>query len=143
MLLFAPNSVIRAADHNANNNELKAKTDLLAVPDTTWREIGATNQPAFLNGWLNYDVTYNSAAFRKDALGYVHLKGLVRSGGVGSDIFVLPVGYRPALRAIFAGLNASNNAVGRIDVLPTGNISPQLTSNSWVSLEGITFKAEL
>ncbi|KKK52619.1 hypothetical protein LCGC14_3103070, partial [marine sediment metagenome] len=50
--------------------------------------------PTLLNSWVNYAATYDTTGYMKDGFGFVHLKGLVKSGVAGT-IFTLPVGYRP------------------------------------------------
>ncbi|MNI57151.1 hypothetical protein D3C73_1121930 [compost metagenome] len=59
--------------------------------------------PTLLNGWaaFNADV-YPSARFYKDSMGIVHLDGIIAGGVVtgGSNIFVLPIGYRPKSRML-------------------------------------------
>ena len=76
---------------------------------TTWRLVGAAGQPAFGDtescDWSNYDSVHSSAAFTRDAAGFVHLKGTLKTrqgpGVCENDdrperaVFVLPPGYRP------------------------------------------------
>jgi len=40
---------------------------------------------------------YMQPAFWKDVLGRVYLKGVFKSGFIGSTFFTLPMGYRPIL----------------------------------------------
>ncbi|MHA1304900.1 MAG: hypothetical protein ACTSPI_14475 [Candidatus Heimdallarchaeaceae archaeon] len=40
---------------------------------------------------------YMQPAFWKDTLGRVHLRGVFKSGPIGSSFFTLPTGYRPIL----------------------------------------------
>lgn len=94
--------------------------------------------PTFQNGWINYDVNYNSAGYFKDSLGVIHLRGLVKHGN--GTIFTLPEGYRPARRELF-GVATNPNVFGRIDVLLDGQVSMVTGNNGWISLDGITFKA--
>jgi len=93
MIIFTPNTVIKSADINYNFAEITAKG--LITPDSAWIVVAANGnpQPSFMNGWVNYDTTYTETAFRKDALGYVHIKGMIKNGSVGFDyaIFQLPV----------------------------------------------------
>jgi hypothetical protein len=96
--------------------------------------------PPLLNGWLNYGAGYNPAGYFKDKNGIVHLRGLVRSGTVGSTVFTLPAGYRPQNREIHAVVT-NPNAIGRIDVESTGAVIPVSGGNGWISLDGITFRA--
>lgn len=101
--------------------------------DTAW------TTPTMANSWVRYDLTYDTAGYYKDNNGFVHLRGLVRSG-TASTVFQLPVGYRPLMRKIFPSV--SNQTISRTDVRPDGWIEFSAYNNAWVSMEGITFKAE-
>jgi hypothetical protein len=97
--------------------------------------------PTLAGSWTNYGSGYNPAGYRKDASGFVHLRGLVTGGSAVSTIFTLPVGYRPAYRNLF--MVQSVSAVGRVDVATNGVVEDQISAGSgWVSLDGITFLAE-
>lgn len=98
--------------------------------------------PTLINGWSHYGGGYTDVKYMKDAMGFVHITGLVKNGSAGTA-FVLPVGYRPELTEIHATINASG--VTRIDIGDNGNVeinSRFNMSNSYVSLAGITFRAE-
>jgi hypothetical protein len=141
MTIFTPNTVIRSTEVNANFDELKTKTDYLTAPDSAWIEVGSGGSaPAFANNWVNYGGVWNTCAFRKDALGYVHLKGLVRNGTDEAIIFTLPVGYRPIKDCLCVVM--SNELVGRIDITTAGAVDPAITGNPYISLDNIHFKAE-
>ncbi|HEX6904127.1 MAG TPA: hypothetical protein VF789_30735 [Thermoanaerobaculia bacterium] len=92
----------------------------------------------FQNGWRNYGGPFNNAAYMKDSLGFVHLRGLVKDGG--GTIFTLPEGYRPARQELF-GVATRENTIGRIDVLVDGQVSMTAGNKDWISLDGITFQA--
>lgn len=105
--------------------------------------VGDTGEPAFQNGWVNFDTTaWTAARFWKDPMGVVHLEGLIKSGtvGAGTPVFTLPVGYRPGSGVLFP--TVSNAALGRVDVAPTGQVSVAIGNNAYVSLSGISFKQE-
>lgn len=104
-----------------------------------WREIGAAGNPAFQGTWVNFGSGYATAAFRKEENDVVRLRGMVKSGVVGTSIFLLPAGYRPAERLLFD--TQSNSAVGRIDVIEDGRVDVLTGNNAWISLSGITFVA--
>lgn len=98
-----------------------------------------------VNGWGDYGAPYNGIEYRKDLLGYVHLRGLTQGGlvGLGIPLMTLPVGYRPGVTMLFVIMQ--NNAVGRVDITANGVVSVDSTvnaSNAWVSLNGISFFAE-
>jgi hypothetical protein len=138
-----------------------------------WHEVGAAGEPGFnattACRWVNFDAFHNSAAFVRDRLGFVHLRGMVRArtgnGGIcpvdpisfvgfanAADrrIFVLPPGYRPARREVNATL--TGGALGRVNVdgpalasQPAGSVStesPTTPGSAWnfLSLDGITFR---
>jgi len=94
-------------------------------------------------GWANYGAEYDGAAFRRED-GRVHLRGLVtRTDGLPpakSAIGTLPVGYRPAKRAIFA-VNGGPQ-VTRVDVAANGQViwvSGNASEKDFTSLDTISF----
>lgn len=96
--------------------------------------------PSFLNSWVNYGGSYNTAGYFRDKNGIVHLRGMIKLGSVGSAAFTLPEGYRPTNNELLATI--SNGAIGRINIDSSGNVTPASPSNNaWVSLDGITFRA--
>jgi len=95
---------------------------------------------SFANGWRNYSNTYNPAAYFKDSMGIVHLRGLVKLGTIRKHVFTLPAGYRPARRELHVACTY-NNVSGRVDILTNGQVLPWAGSNKWISLDGITFRA--
>jgi hypothetical protein len=108
---------------------------LLTPP--VWTEV-----TSFSNSWVNYDTAFNSAAYCKDVMGFVHLRGLVKDGTVDLAIFTLPVGYRPVKREIFT--TQCDSTIARIDVFSTGVVAaiPSTNAgNAWISLDSITFYA--
>jgi len=108
-----------------------------------WHEVGGVGEPAFENSWVNYDAaTYQTAAFMKDPFGFVHLKGLVKSGTFDTAIFSLPVGYRPPLFLYVpeAGSDYPANSM-MVDVNHlNGAVRARCKTNAYFSLDGITFK---
>lgn len=97
--------------------------------------------PALQNGWVDYGSGFSEAAYFRDSLGVVHLRGLVKSGTVGWStgvIFTLPTGYRPSRNQVFATL--SNDALGRCTINSTGQVIAEVGSAVWFALDGITFR---
>lgn len=94
---------------------------------------------AFLNGWAPFGGIYNTPGYWKDALGVVHLRGLMAGGVVGSPAFVLPAGYRPTATELIGV--ASNGAFGVLGIDNAGNVTPSIGSNIWFGLDSVTFKA--
>jgi len=120
---------------------LRAATFLEEVVNVQdWQEIGVGNNPAFENSWVNYGTTFDTAAYYKDALGIVHVKGLVKSGTATAAIFTLPTGYRPASTLLFVCVDGTNLA-NRVDVDADGTINAAASaSNSFQSLN-FSFRA--
>ena len=108
----------------------------VSVPDTSWHEIGAAGEPAFQNGWVNYGGTNSTAAFRKDAFGFVHLKGTVKSGTLAAAAFTLPAGYIPS--QMFNLCTQSNGTVCQVNVYTNGIVWLSV-NNTALYLDGLTF----
>jgi hypothetical protein len=135
MVIFTPNTVIKSTEINANFAEFTSKN--FVEPDTNW-----TN-PTFSNSWANYDsseTTFYKAGYYKDAMGWVHLRGIVKDGTVGTGVamFTLPSGYRPSKAVRFAV--CSGNAYGSYFVNAAGECGLETGSNAFVFLENVTFK---
>jgi hypothetical protein len=159
---LGPGAQVKAADIAAN-----------AVAAPPWRQVGGAGQPAFHQTtdckWRNYDQVHSTAAFVRDATGFVHLKGTVlaedrtsaSSCGVTTTaptnqlIFVLPPGYRPSSREAMAVLTANDLTSGpatvgtaavdgpAISPLPAGGVSVdrgELGEFAWFTLNGISFR---
>lgn len=106
-----------------------------------WTVVGAGSNPAFENSWVQYNSGgYADVAYYLDPNGFVHLRGLCKSGTMGTAIFTLPAGYQPAYKHLFAA--ASNTAFDYVTVSAAGAVVPETVSgasNGWVSLDGISF----
>lgn len=112
--------------------------NLHELEDSGWHEIGASGQPAFQNSWVNFGPGYVTAAFLKDGLGFVHLKGLVKSG-VAAVIFTLPTGCRPPELEVF-GID-TDTGHGRVDIAVNGEVTYVSGGTANFQLSGITFGA--
>jgi hypothetical protein len=144
---------------NADKLDGIDSTGFVKTTVQAWREVGTAGQPTFgqwcsatcFDIWSNYSGQHNTAAFYKDPLGVVRLKGLVSlSGSLSTSyscdsafIFVLPAGYRPARITVAPTLR--NAAPARIDIMPNGYVmlcGPfTLSQGDWWLLDGITFRA--
>lgn len=107
--------------------------------------VGSAGEPAFENGYDNYDTsTFAAAGFRRDR-GLVHLQGLLTRTGTPSNpttIFTLPSGYRPPSRTILVVATGEAFAPGRVDVLATGEvqwIAGATGETDYLSLDGLSF----
>lgn len=98
------------------------------------------------NGWVYYG-SGATAAYRKDGMNNVFVKGLIKSGTAsnGTIMFNLPSGYRPKEVRYFYGFDASGVAQ-RLEVDPTGDVKIASGSgsinNAFLTLDAIVFTAE-
>lgn len=106
--------------------------------DLIWTE-GIWIAPTLLNSWVNFGSGYNPAGYYKDALGVVHLRGMLKNGTFAVPMFVLPAGYKPAYTETFVAI--SGGAVGFVNVGADGQIVPVAGINTFFSLDGMTFHA--
>ncbi|HZV68416.1 MAG TPA: hypothetical protein VFG10_02700 [Saprospiraceae bacterium] len=98
--------------------------------------------PLLQNGWVNYGGSYATAAYYKDKAGVVHLRGLIKNGTNNQVTVIarLPGGYTPTYGdLVFAVVNGDNN-IKRIDVESDGDLLFFGTTNTFLSLDGITFR---
>jgi hypothetical protein len=100
--------------------------------------------PTLLNAWINVGGTDDAAGYMKDSLGFVHLKGIIYNGVItaGTALLTLPAGYRPSKKLPVMAL--TSGGVIRLDIKNTGEVSiVSATSNSWLTLNNLTFRAEV
>ena len=100
--------------------------------------LGSVIAPTLGNSWVNFGLTFATAGYYKDNFGIVHLRGIVKSGTIGTAIFTLDVGYRPVAEENFP--TVSNETFGFINVSSTGVVKCSVGDNAWVSLSGISFR---
>lgn len=106
---------------------------------------GATGwvAPAFQNFFTNYNNGYNTAGYKRDITGRVHLRGLITTNGpyqLGQVIFTLPTGFRPVATELFS-VHASGGT-GRIDVDNSGQVIYQSGTPQYIQLDGLSFSAD-
>ena len=102
----------------------------------------AKTYPSLLNGWINYPSGgYETCNYYKDDNGIVHINGLVKSGTLAQPLFMLPDGYKPDKILIF-NCYSSGDTIARIDVQGDGVVMIRTGNTSYISLSGISFKAE-
>jgi len=101
--------------------------------------------PTLLNGWVNFGGAFAGVAFFKDAVGIVHIKGVIKSGTttVGTELFILPAGYRPAKYELFTCATGSGNYVLQINSVSGAAELQTAASAGATSISGVSFRAEL
>jgi hypothetical protein len=92
----------------------------------------------FSNAWVNSgSVNEAPAQYFKDIHGWVHLRGLIKSGTIGATAFVLLPAYRP--KNTVACAVASNGAFAVLLIDNSGNVTPNVGSNLSFRLDGVRF----
>lgn len=119
---------------------------IVSQPDTGWREVGASGEPAFENSWTHFDAN-NHVKFRK-INGVVYLCGFAKPPVSGtSSIFTLPARFRPPTgpTRIFLcqGYNAGDTAI-RVEITGAGVVSNAQTvsGGGHLSFDSVRFIAE-
>ena len=95
---------------------------------------------SYENAWVRYDTTYRNAAYMRTSTGRVFIRGMIKGGVMNTDAFTVPEGFRPLERVLLATI--CNGAIGRVDILPTGEVRPLTGSSAWFSLDGLSWQAE-
>jgi hypothetical protein len=104
----------------------------------------------FAGAWKSYGGAWPTAAYRRDADGRVHLRGLTNKKDTDptprqeDTIAVLPPAYAPDARLLFTVMmsNQTEERAGRVDVLANGSIvweSGPAGPGSYTSLDPISF----
>jgi len=115
--------------------------NLERVAPETPHIVGATGQPAFANSWVVFSASF-TATFFVDLSANIHLSGRIKSGTLGSAAFTLPTGHRPLQTRSFFVADAVDGGI--VTVNTDGTVVPEATcSNTWVSLDGIHFRAQV
>jgi hypothetical protein len=115
----------------------------LAAPEP-YHVVGGAGEPGFLNGWVPFGPGSSKPGFYKDPLGVIHLEGTLASGtannGVTGNMFILPVGYRPAAGQQFTGGDATGS--GQVAVTSAGEVRAlNGAGNILLTVDGFTFRA--
>jgi len=102
--------------------------------------------PTLLNSWVNFGSDYTPVGYSMEG-GRVWLRGLIKSGTLNADAFVLPAAFRPAHNIVFGTAGGANSiGTGRIWAATStagtpGGVRPaSAVDNSFFSLEGISFE---
>lgn len=88
----------------------------------------------FANGWVNYGGTLATAAYRKHASGQVEIKGVIKSGTLGTAAFTLPIGLRPLEERVF-DVTGTND----LRIASSGTVTPTAGANAARSVEAVFY----
>lgn len=130
----------------------------VGVGDSAW--INIAGGVGYQNGWSDFGGVEVLAAYRKDANGFVHTRGFMKSPvGWAGPAFTFPPDYRPATGGgagrVAVTARAQGNQFAEVDINYDGTVLPagivqswvygtglDTTRSQWVSLDNITFLAE-
>lgn len=106
---------------------------------TAWTKVAGG--VGFTNSWTDFDATettYHQAAYCQDFLGFVHLRGLIKSGTIATTAFTLPAGLGPLKQKLYIVDDGANT--GQVlEITAAGGVLPLTGNNAFFSLEGVTF----
>ena len=134
--VWTDGDTLKAADINSNFGALSAQIAALATP-LSWNNLG------LVNSWAAYGDSYAPPSYAKDALGIVHLRGLVKGSTAAQiTIAVLPPGFRPMFH-LEAYVACGGTSPCTVLIKTTGEmIFEQIyPSSTWLSFDGLTFEA--
>lgn len=100
--------------------------------------------PSLSNSWVSFGGGEEGPGYSRTASGLVVLRGLIKSGGINTSAFQLPVGFRPSTLKRFAvySHDGSIPVIGTAKIGSDGTVTPERGSNVSFSLSGVVFKAE-
>ncbi|OXM83962.1 hypothetical protein [Paenibacillus rigui] len=128
-------------------NSTQIATTAFVAQGFASKTIPAWTSITLASGWSNLGGGYATTAYYKDDLSIVHLKGDVANGTISGSVaaFTLPAGYRPSETQMRGLLTFSGGTpvLGRLLIMSNGNCFIDNGANSAVSLDGISFRAEL
>jgi hypothetical protein len=141
-------SSVQIADSSINTNHIadqSVTTTKLADGAVTASKMESQQawiQPTLLNGWVNFGQDDTPVEYMKDSLGFVHLRGTVRGGTLGSAICNLPVGFRTQF-TYYAFPCCVWRAVDNITITSSGDVLSSSLAAAQTLLEfSVDYKAE-
>jgi hypothetical protein len=85
-----------------------------------------------LNGWVNFATDWVSAQYKIDNFGNVHVRATIKNGTLTVAAFTLPVGYRPAKKFGFSGVDSTEAHVG-MRIYENGEVIPMNGNTNRIS----------
>jgi hypothetical protein len=99
--------------------------------------VGTAGAPAFDSAWVDSGDAANDPVGFLRINNVVHMVGVTTGGVAGTNIFTLPVGFRPSKKRVIPVV--SNGALGVITILATGAVEVTVGSILGVNLSGVSF----
>ncbi|RFS16920.1 hypothetical protein [Emticicia sp. C21] len=126
---YTPNITSLSIDGNLSIGGLLNSPDFIA--------------PTLLNSWVNFGSGYSTVGYYKDKESVVHLKGFIKGGTTTQNtvLFTLPFGYHPSETRVFT-VASGDGTFGRVNITSLGSVQFYSGVNTYLSLDGISFRAE-
>lgn len=143
-------SLVIAKKHFYTKTETYAKTETYSKTEIDTRLTATAWATPTLASVVDYGSGFGGPRYFKDALGIVHMKGVLKATATITSLgtlFTLPVGFRPAETLVFqvaCGIGFSN-LDKRLDIETTGLAylnGTTLAVNDWVSIASVSYLAE-
>jgi len=125
--------------HYAHHDWLEASVEAL---DNVLTAEPVWIAPTLGNGWLAYGAPFEPPGYYKDSNGFVHLRGLIKSGTVGTGttgtVWTMPAGYIPPYTHLTITAASGGAYTARVDVVNDGAVRVMAlgttATNAFVSL---------
>jgi hypothetical protein len=107
-----------------------------------YRAINSPGQPPFKNGWTNVGSGFSTAAFYRDSIGVVHLKGNLSNATSATVAFTLPVGYRPSQNLFMPAAGGPAAGAANLVIETDGDAIPTCAAAGpcIAGIDGLTFR---
>src|SRR5215472_16626669 len=128
--------VDRASLYTVTNTDWNGNLGVNGNTAYLYGDVAWTNVASFTNSWVNFGSGAFSAGYRLVG-NRVFLRGAIKSGTINTAAFTLPAGYRPTANINLVAV--SNLAVGAVQILSSGVVTPAAGSNVWISFDGLSF----
>ncbi len=93
-----------------------------------WHIVGNAGEPAFENGWINYDIVTEPGAQFYKFLDRCIIRGAIKDGTLDVAAFTLPATYLPADDLHFPCLAVKGSLkLGHVSILKTGEVIPSIS----------------
>lgn len=138
---FTAGTTAKASEVNANFAAVKAAVDDNNARITALQTVATYTAPTFFTGWSNVGAPWMTAGYTRDAMGFVHLRGLVKQAGGTGNIFSLPAGFQPSANLQFAA-RCGDSSMCYVTINSNGNVDFGGTAGAAagsLTLDGIVF----
>ena len=139
----APMSQEEIASMNSQLNEARRRASLLTseLQSVLAAQRGKWESATLEPGWSRFDGAHAEPSYLKDGFGVVHLRGLVVGPPGKAPVFVLPEGFRPAVRHVIP-VACAGEGVCQVAIDKDGGVwfAKAPPPPAWTSFDGVSFR---